>query len=59
MSDFEMELEHEILEKLVLERHTLMKRLNEVNVLIKKYSNYWVVGKDGLVDLGLGVFHDE
>ena len=49
--------EHEDIERLAEERWILKRRLGFLESEIHKRSFYFSVGNDGLVDLGIGIFH--
>lgn len=51
----EIEVEYEIVKMLAEKRWKLQQQLAEVEAAIQKHSHNFEVGKDGLVDVGLGV----
>jgi len=51
----EIEVEYEIVKMLAEKRWKLQQKLSEVDAAIAKNSHNFVVGEDGLLEVGLGV----
>ena len=52
----DMEVEYEIVTMLAERRWKLLQQIAEVEAALAKNCKHFVIGDDGLVELGLGVF---
>jgi len=50
-----IELEYELISMLAEKRWASATSTQEIDMMISKVSHYFIVGEDGLVNLGLGV----